>query len=138
VAAVSRVQWNPSQSVTPIGFTANAAQGAGVTAFMLYQYSTVENRVAMQAPCDGTIRNLYAYSDVAPGAGETLTYTVRVAEADTAVTCQIAGAADQEANDLNNSVEVNADDMISVKCVSSAGAAISRSSGGFLFIARGF
>jgi len=59
------------------------------------------------------------------GAGETYTYTVRVNGAATALTCQIAGAA-QASNGIVGSVVIAAGDRITVELVTSAAAAGSR------------
>lgn len=67
----------------------------------------------------GTIENLYAELGTAPGSGNTVTITLRVNGADTALTCQIANT-NTQATDTSNSVTVAAGDRINYKVVTSA------------------
>jgi len=66
----------------------------------------------------GTIDNLYASMEPAPGTGETVDFTMRKNGGDTSLTCQISGTG-KSANDTSNSFTVARDDYISFKTVSS-------------------
>ena len=69
----------------------------------------------MRIPYTCTVRNLYVRSTLAPGAGETYTYTIYLNGAPTAITCQIEGAVDVEADDLVNIVAVAAGDELTLE-----------------------
>jgi len=77
----------------------------------------------------GIISNLAVKALVPPGAGETFTYTLRVNAADTTLTCQIGGAADNRAQDLVNQVVIAIGDVLTLKVVNSAGGASTSHSG---------
>lgn len=105
---------------------------AGATVyFSAYGNSATETQVSFVCPVAGTIRNLYASADAAPGAAQTFTYTVRKGAADTAVTCQTSGGAATASNDTTHSATVAAGDLLTVKLVTSAGAAVQRHTAAF-------
>lgn len=70
----------------------------------------------------GTLRALYCNLGTAPGGVATVVVTVRVAAADSALTCTITGAA-TSCNDTSHTPSVSAGQSLSVKAVSSAGTA---------------
>lgn len=70
----------------------------------------------------GVIRDLYVYSDAAPGAAQTYTFTLRVALADTSVVATISGSGSNSASDTSHTATVAAGDRISIKIVTSGGA----------------
>lgn len=72
----------------------------------------------------GVMRNLVAHSSVAPGAGNSFVYTVRVNQVPTALTCTISGAVALDANDLINTAEVVAGDRVTIQLVTSLAAAV--------------
>jgi len=74
------------------------------------------------APQKGLLYGLSAQSVSAPGAGQSYTYTARVAFADTLLTCQTSGAS-AFGSSANYPVTFNAGDNITVKLVTSASAA---------------
>lgn len=68
------------------------------------------------------VRNLYCYLGTAPGGSDTVAVTVRIAGADSTLTCTIS-AAGQTCNDTTHSAAVVAGNGLSIKEVSSAGTA---------------
>lgn len=70
----------------------------------------------------GRMDNLHAWISSAVGAGETFTITIRLNGAPTALTCQIGGAVDLEAEDLVNGFNFQRGDKITVEFTASAGA----------------
>jgi hypothetical protein len=82
-----------------------------------------------EAPCNiqqpqiGTISNFYVGTNVAPGAGQTYTVTMRKNASNQTVTCTISGAAATTCNDTTHSFSVAAADNVTVQIVSSGAAA---------------
>ena len=104
-----------------------AAIAAGATTFLgLPSESATETQVVLVMPIAATLRNLAAHASAAAGAAQSFTYTVRKNAADTAVTCAIAGASQTANRDTSNGVAVEAGDLVTVKLVTSAGAAVTR------------
>ena len=66
----------------------------------------------------GTISKLYFKLTAAPGAGKSVTFTVRKNGIDTSLSVTISGT-DTTGSDLVNSIAVSAGDLLSVKCVPS-------------------
>ncbi len=115
--------------------TGGSTPSSGSTTYMgASKNSGTEGLIDFRVPYDGTIRNLYCNSGVAPGSGEEFEYTVRVQASDTAVTCTNAGASDTTAEDTTNSVAVSAGDAISVKLVTSGSAGVTTHAATFEFI----
>ncbi len=79
--------------------------------------SATETDVDLPAPSAATIANLYVESNVAVGAGTTLTATFRKAGSDTTLTCAIAGGATTKCNDTTHSFTPASNDLLSVKTV---------------------
>lgn len=65
------------------------------------------------APRAGIVRNMFSRAAVAPGVGETLTFTLFVNEVATALTVVLTGAA-LSGSDLVNAVPVNAGDRLEI------------------------
>lgn len=74
----------------------------------------------------GILDNLVAHTTLAPGAGQTYTYTVRINGAPTAITCTISGAVSLNANDLVNNARVVVGDRVTLQVVTSLLAAVTR------------
>lgn len=84
-------------------------------------WSSTEYYLAV-APRAGTARNLRCYLKTAPGGSDTVVYTVRIAGADSTLTCTSTGATATCA-DTTHAPSVAAGDRLSYKAVSSAGTA---------------
>lgn len=70
----------------------------------------------------GTVKNLRCFLGIAPGGVDTVIVTLRKNAADQTTTCTITGAA-TTCSDTSNTFSVAAADQLSIKAVSSAGAA---------------
>ena len=70
----------------------------------------------------GTLKNMYANSSGAPGAGQSFAYTLFKNGAAQTLTCTISDP-DTAANDTTNTVTVASGDRIAIRCVTSATAA---------------
>lgn len=88
--------------------------------------ATEVNVHAWTAPFTGVIRNLRAKVLVAPGVGDTWTFTVRVNAAATSVTAAITGAVQTTATDTTNSVSVTAGDLICCEMLETGACAATR------------
>lgn len=86
-------------------------------------FHAAEGDARMRIPFDCVIRLLYCRSEFPPGAGDTYTYTIMVNGIASILTAQIAGAAAVEGNDLVNAVAVAAGDELTIRVVTSVGAA---------------
>lgn len=126
---------DPQCGSQKMAFSGNSAV-AGTTCatnttcfFWMGQNQLNEGNVEGSVPYNGTLKNLYITEAIAtPGVGQSHTFTVRVANADTAITCQISGA-NTTCNDTSHTAAVTAGQFISIKTVLSAAAAAS----GFIF-----
>lgn len=87
----------------------------------LAAYGTTETELNV-APRAGTVRNLRCHLGVAPGGADAVINTVRVNGADSVTTCTIS-AANTTCADTTNTVAVATGNRLSLKSVSSAGAA---------------
>ena len=120
---------NPASTVTgsatPQIFNGNSggANAAGATSYFWTAINATESVVCAVMPAAGVIKNLYVFTSGAPGAGQTYTFTARLALADTALTCTISGAGSNSGSDTTHQVTVAAGDRISIKVVSSGTAA---------------
>jgi len=72
--------------------------------------------------CSGTIKNLYVYSNAAPGAGESIVCTLMKNNAAQAITCTIP-ATGNSAADTTHNFTVSPPQRVSLRVVSSGGAA---------------
>lgn len=107
-----------------MGTTGSTQVAAGATDYITPgQLSSTESTVSVPFPSYGVINNLNVYSQGAPGAGQTYTFTLRDASSDTSVTCQISGASSNFAQDTTHKAAVAAADRWSLKAVSSISAA---------------
>lgn len=75
------------------------------------------------APRAGKARRMYARVQVAPGVGETFTFTLMKNGVATALSVVIAGALLKEAENLTDSVSVDEGDKLQVRVTRSTGAA---------------
>lgn len=105
--------------------TGNTTPAAGGTYYLGLFSSGTESQVVYRAPFSGTIKNLQCYCDTAPSAGQSFIYTIRKAGVDSSVTVTISDTA-TEGSDNTNTVTVTRGDQVSVKLVTSAGAAVAR------------
>lgn len=79
-----------------------------------------ETAVACYAPFPITIKNLFGYLNAANAAATPVVFTVRKLGAASAVTCSVAAAA-QSANDVVNSVDIDAGEYFAIEAVFPAG-----------------
>lgn len=84
--------WNPMQQ-----------GGAGSSGTEAYTHAPM--------PCDGTFRTMRAMMTNAPGAGKSMTFTLRVNGGDTALECVIQNAMTQN-SDISSDVHVSRGDMV--------------------------
>lgn len=111
----------------PVMFSSGAqAAAAGGTLYIgLGSGANTESNAAIfPSPFAGTLRNLRMQAGSAPGVGETFTYTLRKNTADTALTATTSGGSASASNDVTHSVSVTAGDILSLKVVTSSGAAV--------------
>ncbi len=96
--------------------TANLVNGRFMGMFAGNQNGN-ENSVQNIMPTAGTIKNLWAFIEAAPGVGSSWTFTIRKNGVDTAVACTVTGtgAANQKCSDTTHSVVFAAGDLISVR-----------------------
>ncbi len=83
-------------------------------------------------PANGRISLLRVNTTAAPGTGDSYIFTVRISEADSALTVTVADAA-TTASDTTHFVDVTAGQRISMKCVGSAGADAAAATWALLF-----
>lgn len=103
----------------------DAALGAGLTRYYTANGNSDKanlNQASARVPFDCVMSELRCNTSGAAGAGESLTFTLMVEGAASALTCQIAGAAATEAEDLVNEVNVAEDDLICMRVVSTGAA----------------
>jgi len=115
-----------------IAWTAWNDVAAGGTSYMVSVegYGNGGNTQAAETECmcgliitrRGTIKSLAIHSEVAPGAGESFTYTLRINGVATALTFTIEGAA-ATSNSIEANVAVAVGDRVTVQLVTSVGAA---------------
>lgn len=104
---------------------AGGTVGANSTRYFSGSYlNPVELAASVPAPQNYIIEGFYCRSQLAPGAGETYTYTLMLNGLPQAMTCQTAGAAAVESFDFQNPVAVVIGDLISVRVVTSLNAAV--------------
>lgn len=92
--------------------------GDGVGNVGAFQSATESDCQIPMPAC--TIRNMRSHTTATVPAGQTVTLTVRKNGVDQALTCQHTNAAGRNAQDLANSVTFAADDLLSIKSVTSA------------------
>lgn len=129
-AAIGNVHWRDNiaycrdmGNVYLAGWIPDAAGlAAGTTRYMGSRgHSATETSSQDRLPSACTATSLYCLSDGPAGGGETITFTVRKNQVDTALTTSISGGSDIIAHALA-SVTFTAGDLISVKVVASGGA----------------
>lgn len=79
--------------------------------------SATELNVDLPAPSSATISKFFAETNVAVGAGTTLTFTFRQNAAITTVTCSLSGASATSCSDLTHSFTPASADVLSVQTV---------------------
>lgn len=102
---------------------------AAGSAVYLYEAgtTTTENDAIFRAQSRGYLVGLYCYSTVAPGAGQTFTYTVRLNGADTALLTTTTGAGVFEGVAfVGDPITLNRGASISIRLNTSAGAGVAR------------
>lgn len=117
----------PSLSQMVMAVNTTGTIGAGVTTYLgTLGNSTTETDIRMVMPVAGVLRNLSVVALAAPGAAQTFTYTARINAVDTTITGSIAGAVATTTSDGTHSAAVAAGDVVTIKLVTSAGAAVTR------------
>ena len=97
---------------------------AGTTRYIGLGVGSDAWQCALVTPYAGTLRNLQVITNHgAPGAGQSYTFTVMVDNAETALTCTNSGTSTNQVSNTVNSVAVTAGRRVSLKCVTSSGAA---------------
>ena len=107
-------------------FNTNDTIGVGATRY--FSSAPVPRAAFVNAACecpfDGVITEMRARAHIAPGAGQTFTYTLYVNGVPTAMTCVTTGAAVYDSADLANPIRVAKGDDLAVQIVVSAAAGI--------------
>jgi len=117
-----------SGDILPICFS-DAFWSGGSTVYGAAAGAGSEDAPAVYVmPRDGLLRNLHLKTSIAPGVGESVTFTVRKNGVDTGIVVAISGAS-QVGSDLTNAVSFLAGDVISVKGVATAGVSVITASG---------
>ena len=100
-----------------------ATGGSGATIYMGRTDASLagESDASSTIASSGTIKNLYCKVDDAPGASESVTYTIMVNGVASALTATISNT-DKTANDTVNTVAVSAGDRLSCRAVFSGSA----------------
>jgi hypothetical protein len=62
----------------------------------------------------GVIQRLYCVNQTAPGASQTVVYTVRIEEVNTALTCTMSGASATTCSDTSNTAAITAGELVSI------------------------
>ena len=109
----------------PLWFCAgsNAVLSANATYYLgTSTVAATENVVATPISAPGIIKNMYVSTNTGPGGATTYAATLRKNGVDTGLTCSMTSTA-TTANDTTHTVTVVAGDLLSVKLVTSAGAA---------------
>ncbi|GEM_PF-7070023 len=108
-----------------LDFGSSAAVAAATTTYLgPIGHQTTAGNAAIPMPWGGTLRFLQVRCATAPGAGQTVTFTVFQNGVATSLTAQVAGTNTQAADDQHE-VAVNQGDIITVQAVTSASAASS-------------
>lgn len=113
--------------------TGGATVGAGATQYMGDgAASATEADVQFRVPFACKVYNLYTQSSSGPVGGETFTYTLMKNGVAQALTCQTTGASTQGSDtDITHAISFAAGDLLSVRVVTSGGAAVVRHNAGF-------
>lgn len=117
----SAVLLQGGSGVVAAGGSCCIAGDGGLTALEVTLDSAVTVQDWFIAPYAGTLRNLFGRINAALGVGITVAATVRVNQANTAITFQFSGAAQTSGNDVTNSAVVAAGDTIAVGLTRIAG-----------------
>src|SRR5437868_4986959 len=75
-----------------------------------------ETEVQLPMPANGTVQELHATLSVAPGSGNSVTFTIRKNGSSTSVTCTISGTA-TSCGDSSNAIGFATGDLISMQFV---------------------
>jgi hypothetical protein len=78
-----------------------------------------EVNCALVWPISGTLKNLNVTANQAAGAGQSYTFTLRIAASDKTLTCTISGASPQTCTDSTHTEAITAGQLYSIKTVSS-------------------
>jgi len=89
----------------------------------LANHGAVEGNHDIPIPFDGVLRNFYVESTLAPGAGETYTFNVRINGANSGIQVIIQDP-NLNGNDLVNDIVVNQGDMYNIQIITSLNAAV--------------
>lgn len=103
-------------------FTGAAVAAGSNPVFLGRTNDATELNVAFRTPFPGFVTAMYSGNSVAPVGAETYIYTLRVAVADTALTHTVTGAATNGSS--SGSIPITANSRVSIKLVTSAGAAV--------------
>lgn len=98
---------------------------AGVTNhYSSSRHSSGASDAVVQIPYACVIRRMHNRSNAAPGASQTYVYTLQKETVDTSLTATTSGASSQNSSNTVNEVECAATSHLSIKIVTSAGAAV--------------
>jgi hypothetical protein len=104
-----------------INFCSTAGIAAGSTVYFgSGSQQATEGGAVWAAPCAGVLIGFQAYTNYAPGAGQSFTWTLRQNAASISPTAVQSGAASFAAS-WQGGYNVNAGDQLSLQCVASAG-----------------
>lgn len=105
------------------GNTGSVSVPAGVTRYLSHgAVGGTAPEVWIPAGRKGRLSNLRVITQADPGTGQSWTFTLQKLFADTALTCTIAGAGVNIGVDLTRTADVEANDRLCLKVVSSSGA----------------
>lgn len=102
--------------------TAGATEYNYVDSYGIAWNAAETNQIAGK---NGTIRNMYVRMTVAPGAGQSYTFTLRKNGVDTALSVVVTGAATTSNYNNTSTVSIALGDDISIKCVATGAVAAS-------------
>jgi hypothetical protein len=102
--------------------SAAAVASAGATVFLGFSSSATEADVSFSSPVTGSVTKLYTHASAAPGSGKTFTYHVMVNGSATAVTHVVSDTSTD--GNSSGSAAISGGQVISVRLVGSAGAAV--------------
>lgn len=123
--------WGSTRQILALNSGA-ATVTSSTTIFLVVTGAASESTALALAPIGGTFKNLYIFTNNAPGAAHTYTITLRVNGSDTSITCTITDPA-TTCNDTTHSAAITAGQSYSIKAVGSASASASIVTGGIEF-----
>lgn len=115
---------NFSQTQTPAYFMFVGSGGSAA--------SVSSRQIVM--PTSGTLKNLYTYLSVAPGTGNSRTYTVNQNGSDTALAVTYSNSDVNIKSDTSDTIAVSAGDLISLKVASTSFPAVATGAWGVTFV----